>query len=105
MVPRRHLHLHQQDRPPGRLHNLTVTATSSSSGIALIENNTTGQNVSQALTSNSALCPTNAEWIVEHFESAETVLFADFGAVAFGNASEEMVGVRVWGRMRRGRWL
>lgn len=63
---------------------LTVTATSTCSGPAIIENNINGQYVAQNLTSGYALCQTNAEWIVEDFlEGDETVQFANFGTVTF----------------------
>ncbi|KAG8872276.1 hypothetical protein FRB97_007808 [Tulasnella sp. 331] len=42
----------------------TVNATSPTSGTAVIRNNTTGEMVLKALTSSSALCNQNVEWIV-----------------------------------------
>lgn len=67
---------------------VTVTATSTTAGTAVIENTTTGQRVSQDLTSSSALCEQNAEWIVEDFEeSGGQVPFANFGTVTFSDAS------------------
>ncbi|KAG9310941.1 concanavalin A-like lectin/glucanase domain-containing protein [Chiua virens] len=45
----------------------TVTAYSTTSGAAAIENLTNGQTVTQDITSDYALCEQNAEWIVEDF--------------------------------------
>jgi hypothetical protein len=66
---------------------LTVTATTTKSGTAVIENVTTKQTVSKSLTSTSALCLENAEWIVEDFEEGSSLVpFGDFGTVTFTNA-------------------
>ena len=62
---------------------LTVTATSTTSGTAVIENVSTGATVTQDLTSSSALCQQNAEWIVEDYEeNGGLVPFANFGTVS-----------------------
>ncbi|KAF8314021.1 concanavalin A-like lectin/glucanase [Clavulina sp. PMI_390] len=45
---------------------ITVTATSTKAGSAVIKNNTTGKSVSKSLTSTYALCETNAEWCVQY---------------------------------------
>lgn len=67
---------------------MTVTASSTTSGTAVIENKSTGQRVTQDLNSTSALCEENAEWIVEDFdEEGGQVPFANFGTVTFTNAS------------------
>lgn len=72
---------------------LTVTANSTTSGTAVIENTSTGQIVTKALTSTSPLCETNAEWIVEDYEEGdELVPLADFGTVVFTNAQASTVG-------------
>jgi hypothetical protein len=60
-----------------------VYATSSTSGTAVISNDSTGQQVSQDLTSDSALCQQDVEWIVEDFASGGLVPFANFGTVEF----------------------
>ncbi|EJT97836.1 hypothetical protein DACRYDRAFT_91302 [Dacryopinax primogenitus] len=66
---------------------VTVTATSTTSGTAVIENLTTGETVTQDITSSSALCEQDAEWIVEDFtEGNSLVPFANFGSVAFTSA-------------------
>ncbi|KZT63531.1 putative aspergillopepsin, partial [Daedalea quercina L-15889] len=66
---------------------LTVTATSTTSGTAVIENVSTGKTVTQDITSSSALCEENAEWIVEDYEEGDSlVAFADFGTVTFTSA-------------------
>ncbi|KAF7970859.1 hypothetical protein HWV62_22756 [Athelia sp. TMB] len=67
---------------------LTVTATSTTSGTAVIQNESTGATVTQDLTSSSALCQQNAEWIVEDYEeNGGLVPFANFGTVEFTGAS------------------
>ncbi|KAI1371865.1 peptidase A4 family-domain-containing protein [Hypoxylon crocopeplum] len=68
---------------------MTVTATSTSAGTAVIENVTTGKTVTHSFSGESdALCQTNAEWIVEDFSSGGSlVAFANFGTVQFTGAS------------------
>jgi len=66
---------------------VTATATSKTSGKVSIENKTTGHTVSKSLTSSSALCLENAEWIVEDYEEGGSeVPFANFGTVNFQHA-------------------
>jgi len=66
---------------------LTVTATSTTTGTAVIENLTTGETVTEDLTSTAALCEQDAEWIVEDFEENDALVpFANFGTVTFTNA-------------------
>lgn len=48
---------------------LTATASSTTKGTLTIVNNTTGKTVTKTLSSTSALCEYDAEWIVEDFES------------------------------------
>ena len=72
----------------GDVLNVTVTAYSAYSGIAIIENTSSGQSVSQQLSSGSPLCQENAEWIVEDFEEGNSLVpFANFGTVTFTGAS------------------
>lgn len=67
---------------------VTVTASSTTSGTAVIENLTTGKTVSESITSSSALCEQDAEWIVEDYEEGDSLVpFADFGTVTFTSAS------------------
>ena len=67
---------------------VTVTASSPTSGTAYITNNSRRQSVSKALTSSSALCEQDAEWIVEDFEEGNSLVpFANFGTVTFTGAS------------------
>ncbi|VDB91511.1 unnamed protein product [Peniophora sp. CBMAI 1063] len=68
---------------------VTVTASSLTSGTAVIENTTTGKKVSHTFNNQTqALCETNAEWIVEDFESnGSQVDFANFDKVTFTNAT------------------
>lgn len=66
--------------------SMTVIASSSTEGTAIIENITTGDQAYIQLSSTYALGGQNAEWIVEDFEiNNELVAFADFGTVAFTN--------------------
>jgi hypothetical protein len=78
---------------------ITVTASSKTSGTAVIKNNSNGQSVSKSLTSSSALCQQDVEWIVEDFSSSLSIIvesytlnspildglvpFANFGTVTF----------------------
>ncbi|KAI0040157.1 hypothetical protein FA95DRAFT_1503242 [Auriscalpium vulgare] len=72
----------------GNTIKLTVTATSTKAGSAVIENVTTGKTVTKSLTSSAALCEENAEWIVEDYdENNSEVPFANFGTVTFTSAS------------------
>lgn len=66
-----------------------VDASSTTSGVAVLENLSTGQKVQHQFSSPpSTLCETNAEWIVEDFESGGSqVPFANFGSVTFTDAS------------------
>ena len=68
---------------------MTVTASSTSSGTATLDNLSTGQTVSHSFSGESSeLCETNAEWIVEDFSSGSSLVpFADFKAVTFTDAS------------------
>ncbi|KAI0040156.1 acid proteinase [Auriscalpium vulgare] len=67
---------------------LTVTASSTKAGTAVIENVTTGKTVTKSLTSSAALCEKNAEWIVEDYDSGNSqVPFVNFGTVTFTGAS------------------
>ncbi|KZT03719.1 uncharacterized protein LAESUDRAFT_729020 [Laetiporus sulphureus 93-53] len=66
---------------------VNVTASSTTSGTAVIKNLSTGQTVTQDLSSSYALCEENAEWIVEDYEEGDSlVAFADFDIVTFRNA-------------------
>jgi len=72
----------------GDVISLSVVATTTTSGTATIENETTGETASIDLTSTSALGGQNAEWIVEDFEEGDSlVAFADFGTVVFTSAT------------------
>lgn len=53
----------------------------------MIENVTTGETVTKSLTSSSALCEENAEWIIEDYEEGGSLApFADFGAITWTSA-------------------
>jgi hypothetical protein len=76
------------DISAGDVITTTVTASSTKKGKAVIENTTTGQTVTKSLTSSSALCLENAEWIVEDFEEGSSLVpLADFGTVKFSSAT------------------
>ncbi|KAK2463899.1 hypothetical protein APHAL10511_004071 [Amanita phalloides] len=67
---------------------LTVTAYSATTGMAIVENLTNGQKVSQNISSSSPLCRQNAEWVVEDFYSNGVLVpVCNFGTVAFTDAS------------------
>lgn len=73
----------------GNTIKMTVTATSTGAGSAVIENVSTGKTVTHTFSGESnKLCETNAEWIVEDFESGNSLVpFANFGTVTFTGAS------------------
>ncbi|KAL4786533.1 peptidase A4 family-domain-containing protein [Aspergillus varians] len=64
-----------------------VEAFSTSEGVAIIENKSTGESATQTLSAPKAsatLAGQNAEWIVEDFQSGDAmVALADFGTVTF----------------------
>lgn len=70
---------------------VTVTATSTTSGVAAVENLTQDRSINHTFTSAevlSPICQTDAEWIVEdYYENFDFVEFADFGTVEFTEAS------------------
>ncbi|KZV64581.1 hypothetical protein PENSPDRAFT_162832 [Peniophora sp. CONT] len=72
---------------------VTVTASSLTSGTAIIENTTTGKKVSHTFKNQTQpLCETNAEWIVEDFESnGSQVDFANFDTVKFADAKATLI--------------
>ncbi|RAK95959.1 A4/G1 family peptidase [Aspergillus ibericus CBS 121593] len=70
-----------------------VESYSSTSGIAIIENKSTGQKVSKTLSSSSNLGGQNAEWIVEDFEEGGSLVnLVDFGTVTFTGAVAAVAG-------------
>ena len=79
------------DVSPGDSIKATVKATSKTAGTATIDNLTTGKTVTKSFSNEASLgslCETNAEWIVEDFETDENLVpFADFGSVTFTSAS------------------
>lgn len=74
----------------------SVQSFSSSKGVAIIENLSSGETVTKTLTapsSDATLGGQNAEWIVEDFNSAGSqVPFANFGSVTFTGAQAETDG-------------
>ena len=77
---------------------LSVVASSATSGTAYITNESSGQSVSQPITSSSSLCQENAEWIVEDFEEGSSLVpFADFNSVTFSNAVAQTSGGNSYG--------
>ncbi|OTA04887.1 hypothetical protein A9Z42_0054780 [Trichoderma parareesei] len=73
---------------PGDVIKATVSATSSTSGSATIENVSTGKLVSKYLTSTYALAQQNAEWIVENYmmslgPSAHHTPLANWSSIVF----------------------
>lgn len=67
---------------------MSVTATSTSKGSAVIDNVTTGKSVTHTFTTSEGdLCEYDAEWIVEDFEEGVSLVpFADFDEVVFTDA-------------------
>lgn len=64
---------------------MTITATSSTSGAATLENLTTGKSASKTMSApGSPLCLKDADWIVEDFGQKN---LANFGTVDFTAAS------------------
>ncbi|KAH0831135.1 peptidase A4 family-domain-containing protein [Lanmaoa asiatica] len=81
------------DISAGDVIKLTVTASSTTSGTATVENLTNGQTVSKSLSSTFSLCERSAEWIVEDFaQSGGLAPFANFGSVTFMNAEATGTG-------------
>jgi hypothetical protein len=74
---------------PGQVIQMSVIATSTTSGSVALNNLSTGQSVNHTFTGiGRPLCQTNAEWILEDYTSLGiTVPFADFGTVKFQNAT------------------
>ncbi|KAK6196807.1 hypothetical protein LQW54_011168 [Pestalotiopsis sp. IQ-011] len=68
---------------------VTVTASSTTGGTAVVANKSTGKSVTHTFSGQSkALQELNAEWIVEDFSSGSSLVpFADFGKVTFTGAS------------------
>ncbi|KAK5107985.1 hypothetical protein LTR62_008879 [Meristemomyces frigidus] len=76
---------------PGQQIQATVHATSKTSGTAVLKNLSTGQSVTHTFSNEGgtgSLCETDAEWIVEDFQSGSALVpFANFGSVTFTGAS------------------
>ncbi|KAJ5690887.1 hypothetical protein N7462_005279 [Penicillium macrosclerotiorum] len=73
----------------GNTIKVTVDATSDTAGTATVENVSTGKSVTHTFSGNvqGDLCEYNAEWIVEDFESDDSLVpFANFGTVTFTGA-------------------
>jgi hypothetical protein len=68
---------------------MTVTASSTTAGVAKLENLSTGQSVTHSFSGETdSLCEANAEWIVEDFSDGNSLVpFADFTTVTFTGAS------------------
>ncbi|EED22787.1 aspergillopepsin-2 precursor, putative [Talaromyces stipitatus ATCC 10500] len=83
------------DISAGDTIEMSVEATSTTSGVAKITNQSNGQSVSHTFTSSevqSSLCQTNAEWIVEDFTiisggSQSLAPFPAFDTVTFTDAT------------------
>ncbi|KAF5015933.1 hypothetical protein F66182_12548, partial [Fusarium sp. NRRL 66182] len=81
----------------GNVIKITVTATSTSAGTAVVENVSTGTTVTHKFSGESdKLCEYNAEWIVEDFEEGSSLVpFANFGTVIFTGAEATKSGSTV----------
>lgn len=79
---------------------MSVTATSRTSGMVTVENETTRKSASHiyANVSDASLCLETAEWVVERFtvDTATNSLipFANFGNVTFENATVGDAGIQ-----------
>lgn len=75
----------------GNTIKVTVTASSLTGGTATVSNLSTGKTVTHTFRNEGSLgslCETNAEWIVEDYESGGSLVpFANFGTVAFTGCS------------------
>lgn len=66
---------------------LTVTASTTTTGTATIENLSTNTTASQQITSSYALCEENAEWILEVYEDDSGLdSIPDFGTLTIADA-------------------
>ncbi|EJD41585.1 Aspergilloglutamic peptidase, partial [Auricularia subglabra TFB-10046 SS5] len=70
---------------------VTVTAFTTESGVAVIENLSTGEQVNQTLVTPWTICEQDADWVVEDFGMsdgrAKGAPFADFGTLTFTDVS------------------
>ncbi|GJE96319.1 peptidase G1 domain-containing protein [Phanerochaete sordida] len=83
---------------PGDHVTAIVEATSPTTGTAILINNSSGEEVSVQLSSASALCQQDAEWIVEDYqENGSMVPLANFGTVTFFSATAETVSGELFG--------
>ena len=79
----------------GDVIKVTVAAYSGTSGSVMVENLTRSQTVSQTLTSTTALCRQDAEWIVQNFALNNVLTpLANFGTVTFTDA--EAIGDEIF---------
>ncbi|KAG8158679.1 hypothetical protein KVR01_011801 [Diaporthe batatas] len=84
----------------GDVVSMSVSASSPTSGVVLVENETTGKSSSQTYTnvSDATLCLETAEWVVERFTvdaaTNSLVPFAGFGNATFENATVGDVGIQ-----------
>jgi hypothetical protein len=91
--PNRNVEFSRMEVVPGDSVTLTLSVSSESGGIAIIENNTRKTSVNHTWVDQTPhLCRTGAEWIVEdysvtRFGKKGRVPFANFGSVIFTNAS------------------
>ncbi|EKM56482.1 uncharacterized protein PHACADRAFT_253639 [Phanerochaete carnosa HHB-10118-sp] len=71
----------------GDIVTLTVIAANSTSGMAIITNNSTGTTVNHSVTSTVPLCGQDADFIVEDFAVALNATSTNFTLVPFANFS------------------
>ncbi|KAF8556564.1 hypothetical protein OG21DRAFT_1506320 [Imleria badia] len=73
---------------------VNVTALSTTSGIAIVENLTNGQSAHKYLHSTLPLCGQNAEWIVQDFlQDGKQAPLANFGSVTITDAAATGPGI------------
>ncbi|KAI1792533.1 acid proteinase [Ganoderma leucocontextum] len=84
---------------------LTVVATSKTSGTASMKNHRTGKRVSHSFSGQPALCQHDAEWIAEDFSlNGSPAPFANFGKVAFTDATAHTLAGKTVGPANAKRW-
>lgn len=71
---------------------LTITATSTTSAVFVIQNLTTGTSVTKTVSSTTKLCEANAEWILEVFPTGTITRVPNFGKLTINNALATLSG-------------
>lgn len=82
---------------PGDVLVASVNATSTSRGVCIVENQTSGQSVTTTVSApkgTATLQGVNVEWVVEDFQSGDRLVpFAGFDRVQFGSCGAQAAGI------------